>query len=249
MATDTLNPLGIQRESMYDNPLLVKSQLGRPLKRGFSLPSNQFTYGRPNASKDGGAAEAVSGWTGLSSYPIIRKEKKQDRDFIALNKAAVSAGLVYAPEQYQYRATHDVRRQVTEEEKNKVRTRRIPASMTFGVSTRPSTPVFDLLEHKYQDRWLQDRRKTELAKREKIQQKTLTNKGIYETRASLLRKYAPPIDSPPLWQLPKFTNPTSAHLETFRAPTAKDSAFKHHATDSTSRRGVFGHGIYEPTKT
>jgi len=27
---------------------------------------------------------------------------------------------------------------------------------------------------------------------------------IYETRASLLRKYQPPIDNPPLWQMPRF---------------------------------------------
>ncbi|XP_002735038.1 cilia- and flagella-associated protein 77-like [Saccoglossus kowalevskii] len=249
MATETLNPLGIQRETMYENPLLMKNELGQPKKRGITLPGSHFTYGRPNITKDGGAAEAVSGWTGITSYPILRKEQKRDRDFVALNKAAVTAGLVSAPEQYQYRATHDVRRRVTEEEQSKVRTRRIPASMTYGVSTRPSTPVFDLLEHKYQDRWLQERRRNELAKREKMQQKTLTNKGIYETRASLLRKYAPPIDSAPLWQLPRFRSASSAHLETFRSAQAKSTCFNHHATDSTSRRGVFGHGIYEPARS
>jgi len=31
---------------------------------------------------------------------------------------------------------------------------------------RPSTPIFDLLEHKYQDKWLQDRRKMEMSKRQ-----------------------------------------------------------------------------------
>ena len=31
---------------------------------------------------------------------------------------------------------------------------------------RPSTPIFDLLEHKYQDKWLQDRRKMEISKRQ-----------------------------------------------------------------------------------
>ena len=40
-----------------------------------------------------------------------------------------------------------------------------------------------------------------------------------------------------------------AYLSTFRSDQAKDSAFKHHATDSTSRQGVFGHGIYEPAKS
>ena len=31
---------------------------------------------------------------------------------------------------------------------------------------RPSTPIFDLLEHKYQDKWLAQRRNTELSKRQ-----------------------------------------------------------------------------------
>ena len=76
-------------------------------------------------------------------------------------------------EQANYRATHDVRRRVTEEDKKKIATQRIPANMTFGISTRPSTPVFDLLEHKYQDRWLSIRREAELTRRAKSVQQVL----------------------------------------------------------------------------
>ena len=36
---------------------------------------------------------------------------------------------------------------------------------------RPSTPVFDLLEHRYQERWLQDRKEAEKKQREKISQR------------------------------------------------------------------------------
>uniref|UniRef100_H2Z9B1 Cilia- and flagella-associated protein 77 n=1 Tax=Ciona savignyi TaxID=51511 RepID=H2Z9B1_CIOSA len=237
--------LGIYRDSMNDNPLLMKSELGRPLKRCFSLPSDKFIYGRPNLTLDGGAAEAM-----ITREPIPihrRKEKPLQRDFIALNKGAISSGLVSAKEQAQYRATNDVRRRVTEEDKMKILTRRIPPDMTFGISTRPSTPVFDLLEHKYQDKWLSTRREAELARRAKtVQQKKLDGK-IYETRASLLRKYQPEVEDPPLWQMPKF-NKTAAHLETFRTPEKRLEAFKHHQTDATSRTGVFGHGIYEAAK-
>lgn len=243
----TSSSLAARYENTYDNPLLFKSQLGRPFQRGFTLPSPDFTYGRPNLAKDGGAADAVSGWVPTAVQTLPRKEKRPERDFVALNKACVGAGLVTAQEQFEYRATHDVRRRVTDEEKNKTKLKRIPASMTFGVSTRPSTPVFDLLEHKYQDRWLQERRKSEMSKREKMQQKQNLNKGIYETRASLLRKYCPPVDQPPLWQMPRFQK-QGPHLETFRSIEARKDAFRHHASDCTARTGVFGHGIYEGAK-
>lgn len=115
--------------------------------------------------------------------------------------------------------------------------RRIPPDMTFGISTRPSTPVFDLLEHKFQDRWLSNRRKVELDKRERTVQQvcmfTLTlilaikyiiniylkvfclfqqklDGRIYETRASLLRKYQPRVESAPLWQMPKYNKVKNA---------------------------------------
>lgn len=239
--------LGIYRDSMNENPLLMKSQLGKPLKRCFSLPNDQFVYGRPNLPLDGGAAEAM---TTREPIPMHRrKEKTRERDFIALNKGAVATGLVTAKEHFQYRATHDVRRRVSEEDKMKILTRRIPPDMTFGISTRPSTPVFDLLEHKYQERWLAARREAEIAKRARsVQQKKLDGR-IYETRASLLRKYQPQVESPPLWQMPKFQTRISAHLETFRSPEKRESAFKHHQTDATSRTGVFGHGIYEAARS
>lgn len=235
----------------FDNPLLKKSQLGRPLQRGYSLPGDaNFTYGRPNVTKDNGASEALSGWS--PSGPLMpitgHTERKPERDFIALNKACIGAGLVTASDQFQYRATHDVRRRISDEEKSKSKVKRIPASMTFGISTRPSTPVFDLLEHKYQDRWLQERRKTELTKRERHQEKQNMNRGIYETRASLLRKFCPPVEDPPLWQMSRFSRQLP-HLETFRSPNAHHEAFAHHATDCTARTGTFGHGIYESAKS
>ena len=112
------------------------------MQRGFTLPSPDFAYGRPNVAKDGGAIEAMTGWTPTATLPAAgpggsaKGEKRPERDFIALNKACIGSGLVTAKEQFEYRATHDVRRRVSEDEMSKTKIRRIPANMTFGVSTR-----------------------------------------------------------------------------------------------------------------
>ena len=68
---------------------------------------------------------------------------------------------------------------------------------------RPSTPIYDLLEHRYQERWLDDRREAERKQREKMQKKKLHGK-IYETRASLIRRYSEPVDPTPLWKMKRW---------------------------------------------
>lgn len=96
-------------------------------------------------TKDNGASEALSGWS--PSGPLMpitgHTERKPERDFIALNKACIGAGLVTASDQFQYRATHDVRRRISDEEKSKSKVKRIPASMTFGISTRYGNTLLD----------------------------------------------------------------------------------------------------------
>ena len=86
---------------------------------------------------------------------------------------------------------------------------------------RPSTPVFDLLEHRYGERWLEERREAERKQRQKNNKKVLYRslspitislaflseqklQGVYETRASLMRRYSEPVDSPPLWKMKRW---------------------------------------------
>ncbi|XP_031561882.1 cilia- and flagella-associated protein 77-like [Actinia tenebrosa] len=240
--------LGVQRESLINNPLLQKVELGRPLRRCFTLPHDGFTYGKPNDGKTSGAADALVWRTAPVQTTFQRKEKKAPRDFQSLNKSAVQVGLTTAQEHFQYRATHDVRKAESGTEKTIQKLKRLPPTMVFGVPTRPSTPVYDLLGHKYQDRWLEERHKAEETMRARQIQKRHVDKNIYETRASLLRKFQPPVDPPPFWQMSKFQKIPS-QIESFRTDKAKTGAFKHHATDSTSRKGAFGHGIYEPAKS
>lgn len=274
MAADTLSlfdtpfkhtaagELGINRETMLQNELLLRTELGKPKRRGVLIPAGT-TYGRPNGMRDGGSSEALHGWPTISSstLPFKRKEKSAQRDFMALNRAAVSAGLVTANAQYEFRATHDVRQKNTSEDCQRNRTRRMPPSMVYGISTRPSTPIFDLLEHKYQDKWLMERRKLEMAKRQEenkmgrpshsadiIHSAKRSPGQVYETRASLLRTYQNPVDPDTLWQMPKFTKNAQPSLQTFRSGRARTFAYDNFESDMISRKGNLGHGTYEDAK-
>jgi hypothetical protein len=49
---------------------------------------------------------------------------------------AVQAGLTSAPEQYQFRATHDVKVSSASKDRSLNKLKKIPPSMVFGVPTR-----------------------------------------------------------------------------------------------------------------
>ncbi len=52
---------------------------------------------------------------------------------------------------------------------------RIPPETVFGQPTRPCTPVFDLIEHKYQQKWLADRREQEILSRARSKMSKVSN--------------------------------------------------------------------------
>ena len=75
-------------------------------------------------------------WRSAPLAPLYLKEKKAPRDFIGLNKGAVQAGLTTAQEHFQYRATHDMRRKDSGNEKTSLKVKRIPPTMVFGIPTK-----------------------------------------------------------------------------------------------------------------
>ncbi|XP_043914743.1 cilia- and flagella-associated protein 77 [Protopterus annectens] len=231
--------LGITRASMLQNHLLIQAPLGKARRRGLPLPEPGFIYGRNNYVQEGGVASAISHW---DINEPVKHISQMDRDFVALNRAAVKAGLVTAPEHYYFRATHDIRCKDMKSESGRSHITRLPPDMTFGISTRPSTPISDLLANTYQDRWLQDQRSAEKVHQAKDQKKVQLGK-VFETRASLLRKYQPPIDPAPLWQLPRFQK-IGPHLETFRDPELRRRSYRAQNSEAATRSGHLGQGIY-----
>lgn len=245
MSRRDLEALGSQRESLSNNPLLISSELGKPRRRCFTLPPSDFTYGMRSICFDGGAAEALSTWHSQYSKRSAGRKKTPEKDFITLNRLAAQSGLTTAHDQTQFRACHDIRKREKEDDLTIQGSQKFPVDRVFGISTRPSTPIFDLLEHRYQDRWLTEKKQAERKQREKISKKKLQGK-IYETRASLFRRYSEPVDPPPLWKLSRFSRipPT---LQTFRSDKMREKALMNHSSDAIARQGMFGHGVYYQT--
>jgi len=262
MSTDIEIRLGSHRDTMNQNPLLRKAELGKPIKRGFSLPADEFIYGRPNHCIDGGAQEAMQ-YMVLQEKRQIQKEQcrtakaiqngRNNKDFIRLNRNAVRLGLVTSSEQKGAMTTLAKgavkNNNIAKINPQKVASSRCPPDLTFGIPTRPSTPVFELLEHRYQTKWLQQQDKKQK------QTEECENKGkkdIYETQAQAIRKrYDKALlkeeqrsNPKQQWQMTKFKN-KKAHLNTFRSDDLKKKSFEAHEANRHTRLGKTGHGNYK----
>ncbi|XP_076436208.1 cilia- and flagella-associated protein 77-like [Babylonia areolata] len=234
--------LGEKRDTMLVNQLLLRDKVGQHFERGICLPGKGHNYGLPNEVRFYTAVDALRAWpdTRKTTKDKPDKKKRLGRNFMALNRAAVSAGMVTAPENYDYRTTHDIRLKHAPDILHQ--TTKFPPGMAFGLPPRPSTPMFDLLEHKYQDKWIEKMYIARKADEAKHSRKKVSN---YETRTNLLRTYQNPVDPVPLWQMPRFASNAKPHLQTFRSSRDRENAKTHFELDSVSRKGVFGQGVYE----
>ncbi|XP_078497664.1 cilia- and flagella-associated protein 77 [Lissotriton helveticus] len=231
--------VGTVRESMVTNMLLQKrTEAGKVRTRCYSLPGPEFVYGILNTARDGGVPEAIGHWDSIESKAFPRK---MVRDFIALNQDAISEGLVKPIEHYYYRKTHD-RQRCIDKGPPTFRTFPLPPDMTFGIPVRPSTPIYDVIEHKFQDVWVQEQRLFDKARLAAHKEKIRLGR-VYETRSSLLRKYEPPTEPPPLWQLPRFQK-VCANLDTFPTNNDRRRAFSARKVEAVARGGERGLGIY-----
>ena len=253
--------LGEYRESMFTNPLLRKASLGKPMQRGFDLPGEHFIYGRPNHCMDGGAQEAMQ-------YCVIAEQNKKKEgknskklnirrvNYIKKNKFLVEKGLVNAKEQ----ACHDpsdneaylIKPPTKVTKSNKptkcLRNNNVEGS-AFGISTRPSTPVFELLEHHYQSKWLSVQQKKQ-RQAEECDKKAKESNGFKNTQASYhLTKNAKTLKDQKHkqyqkdWQMSKWAK-VGAKSETFRSDRIRETSMKTHNETKNTRQGIFGHGIF-----
>ncbi|XP_068617050.1 cilia- and flagella-associated protein 77 [Brachionichthys hirsutus] len=220
--------LGLVRDSMLSNPLLVKAPLGKSRARGLSGPGPDFTFGTSSGSRDGGVAEVLSSW---------RVQSKRDAsagrvppDFVSLNRDAVRSGLVTSKDMSQYRAQRGGAGTL-QNTPNPRRTRAPPVpDVTFGLPTRPPSPLADLIAHRYGQRWLDEQRRRSQTINRRQQQKVKTGSSA-DTRTSLLRRSkALPVTKTP-FKMRWFSQVPSA-LDTFRDEEARRRAFKIPRSDS-----------------
>lgn len=239
------------------NLLLQRPELGRTTRRGDDLPGDNFTYGISTISvrgDKGGAGKAISSWQsvegiqGQGKRPKLHRSKTMDiQDFMALNKAATRKGLHTSQEFSKFRSTHSMPKTVSGLSANPgvagAEVARIDPFQVYGQPTRPTTPIYDLIEHGYQRKWLEHRRDQDMAARAMSNYSKAGVQGIYETRASLLRKYLPKIENHEVWQIAKFKN-VGPHVSSFRSENARKSALENHELDGACRLGYLSQGGY-----
>uniref|UniRef100_UPI003AAF3582 cilia- and flagella-associated protein 77 n=1 Tax=Centroberyx gerrardi TaxID=166262 RepID=UPI003AAF3582 len=237
--------VGVVRDSMLTNPLLIRASLGVSRSRGLSRPPADFTYGNSSSVRDGGVAEVLSGWSVQSGSSAPRRSVFLD--FVSLNRDGVKSGLVTAKELSQYRAG---RAGAGEGPAPRPRPPQAPPrrparpavpDITFGITTRPSSPLSDLLSHQFARRWLEEQ---QLRSSTGDQQQRQSKPGcIPDTRTSLLRRSRALPHTHTLFKLPRFTQVAPA-LDSFRNQEDRLRSFRSHRSDCVSRRGAQGLGTF-----
>jgi len=242
--------IGSQRDTMLKNELHYLPQLGQSRTRGHQLPSNEFTYGTANVKLDGGVPEALSTWANLAKDSKTREERFQIvRDYISLNKEAAKNGCTTTKQNGQFRILNDITRKVKlgggsagSMERKQIN---FPEGHTFGMANRPTTPLGDVLGHKYLKDWLIEQERNECIKNEEKAEQSKVISGAYHTKASWLKNAKIPVEERPLWKMQRFRN-VEACVDSFRTQKERSKAHSAHALDGIPRQGanVFNQGNY-----
>ncbi|XP_063001054.1 cilia- and flagella-associated protein 77 [Elgaria multicarinata webbii] len=232
--------LGVARESMLQNHLIAKPELGKPRRSCYTLPGHAFNYGLYVHGLDGGVPAAIGHWNVMK--PRVTLAKELPRDYKAINCKALKDGFVTAHENHLYRQIKDIRLNDDDERRFKRAPPKVPADMTYGRPARPSTPFFELLQHKYKEIWMDQQRM--VIKAEKAEKKEKKRRGkSYDTRTTLLRKFQPPMKAEQLWHMPHFQK-VSPHLSTFPDQDSYKRAIEVFHSEIPVRIGPLAQGIY-----
>lgn len=222
--------IGIQRETMKKNPLILKPRVGRVFKRGLWLPEDNFTYGQRNITSDGGTAEAMC-WNIKTEQNPRRRIDAPEKDFVKLNKYAATAGLTTAKQQSGFRLAHDYRRPTETElalavqSKRPIFAQKIKTAI-HGTRTKPATPMNLLISHAYLHAFLEKqiaahRRSSKKVAKKKIDISTREEKNVaFTARRSVEQNQKWMCEPLQLWKMPRFSKAT-AHPSTYKARPAK----------------------------
>lgn len=233
--------VGLVRDSMLQNHLILKPELGRTQRNCTKLPGSAYVYGLSLRGTDGGVPEAIGHWQAM--IPSVPRQEDKPKDFVTLNTKGSKSGLITAKEQQLFRQAHEIRVKEKDYKRFPKDPPRLPDAMTYGRPYRPPTPITDVLQHKFKDLWVQEQQNA-LSLHEqtkKFQKKRL--RKTYDTLTVMLRRHQIPAKLEPLWHLPRFGK-TAAHLDTF--PTRGDhvNAFKAQEEEAPVRQGKLARGIY-----
>ncbi|KAI1232144.1 hypothetical protein IHE44_0007203 [Lamprotornis superbus] len=156
----------------------VLPELGKPMRNCYSLPGLHFTYGMYMHKRDGGVPEAIGHWDSVKAKP---HKRVMPPDFVTMGRRAVDEGCTKAREFALYYKYMDIRCK----DKNILRYGgKIPPGMTFGRPPRPSTPIFDIMQHRYKELWMEHQRARTVVQRGPVKKKTVFEREGREKKKS-----------------------------------------------------------------
>ncbi|KAB0379657.1 hypothetical protein FD755_007441, partial [Muntiacus reevesi] len=133
-------PSGVSVNQVFPPISMIHhAELGKPRERSCSLPGINFNYGLYIRGLDGGVPEAIGHWNVYKQQPTCPHELT--RNYIAMNRGAVKAGLVTARENLHYRQLNDIRISDQDDRRLKKEPPSLPPNMTFGIRARRVTHV------------------------------------------------------------------------------------------------------------
>uniref|UniRef100_A0A2K5CA49 Cilia and flagella associated protein 77 n=1 Tax=Aotus nancymaae TaxID=37293 RepID=A0A2K5CA49_AOTNA len=230
--------LGVVRDSMFQNPLIVKATGPASVGTSYSVyESSAVQKVIPSL-----AGHHIKGGSQvfLPSAKIVSPWRKGGKEGPLPASAHILPGLVTARENFLYRQLNDIRIGDEDDRRLKKEPPSLPPNMTFG--SGPSTPFFDLLQHRYLQLWVQEQKAAQKAIKLEKKQKVILGK-LYETRSSQLRKYKPPVKLDTLWHMPHFQK-VGRHLDTFPTEADRQRALKAHREECAVRQGTLRMGNY-----
>ncbi|NXO37665.1 CFA77 protein, partial [Locustella ochotensis] len=178
-------------------------ELGKPMRNCYPLPGPDFTYGMYMHKRDGGVPEAIGHWDAVKAKP---RKRVMPRDFVAMSRGAVAEGCTTAREfalYYKFKDTRQVDKGILRYGG------KIPPGMTFGRPSRPPTPLFDIIQHRYKELWMEQQRARTVVQREV--KKKLQKGEVRENLTSFLRTHPLPVKKESFWHLKRFEKVRGPH--------------------------------------
>jgi len=153
-------PGGVPRMTKPDNPLLVRDDVGKAKASCYDLPDERFAFGRPGNHDSEGAREVSMYWRSHQPSPAPESTAP---DFVWFNKRAASARVTTARDLAFYRKEHDSLTPRYGMDGRRVPPRVIPSDVisgfTYGKKVRPSTPIDEVMSHRFAEQAEDDLRK------------------------------------------------------------------------------------------
>ncbi|XP_059162501.1 uncharacterized protein LOC131945894 isoform X2 [Physella acuta] len=236
--------LGVQRTSMLQNPLLYRHRLGQGKWHIKNLPCDDFIFGSlPQPS--GSVAQALSSWSEDKPpvLPCLPKKKIGCTNHLALNRAAITAGIANVKELRDFRNTHSIK--FTKRDKRLVLERAPPVSLLpgacFGQPTKYTSTVGEIISYQAHRDWVSCV-KPYLTQ---IQEEPSKPDPWKENNAYKLRMFNTSANLKPerLWQMSKFVNKAKPEVSTFRSTNAMLASHNANTFEKIGRDGMFGQGI------